>query len=218
MSFIARHVLDQTEGAIDAMMRGEGEVGAPALPAAVPDGAVHEVSGAVTSEDSGPAAPEMLTSIDRLRPARDLLRRRHRGFIGVLDPAASIEFTRGCPWDCSFCSARAFYGRSYRKASPEAAADELASIREPGVFIVDDVAFIKPEHGDGIAKMARIVGRHLLHGQTDFARMLTLSCLLTPFPEGSPSGSGAHYGPVRSRRQPLAHTALAPRGGASHRG
>ena len=29
-------------------------------------------------------------------------------FIGVLDPCASIEFSRGCPWDCSFCSAWTF--------------------------------------------------------------------------------------------------------------
>ena len=37
----------------------------------------------------------------------------------MLDPCASIEFARGCPWDCSFCSAWTFYGRSYRTASPE---------------------------------------------------------------------------------------------------
>jgi radical SAM superfamily enzyme YgiQ (UPF0313 family) len=38
-------------------------------------------------------------------------------FIGELDPCASIKFTRGCPWDCSFCSAWTFYGRSYRKVA-----------------------------------------------------------------------------------------------------
>lgn len=64
-------------------------------------------------------------------------RRRHKYFIGVLDPCASAEFTRGCPWDCSFCSAWTFYGRSYRKASPEAAAEDVARIREPNVFLVD---------------------------------------------------------------------------------
>jgi magnesium-protoporphyrin IX monomethyl ester (oxidative) cyclase len=84
-------------------------------------------------------------------PARDLMRNRRKYFIAELDPCASIEFTRGCPWDCSFCSAWTFYGRSYRRASPEAAAAELQSIREPNVFIVDDVAFIRPEHGDAIA-------------------------------------------------------------------
>jgi magnesium-protoporphyrin IX monomethyl ester (oxidative) cyclase len=93
----------------------------------------------------------MMDDIDTPRPARDLMRRRNKYFIGVLDPAASIEFTRGCPWDCSFCSAWTFYGRSYRKMSPEAAAEEVASVREPGLFIVDDVAFIRPEHGDAIA-------------------------------------------------------------------
>jgi hopanoid C-3 methylase HpnR len=69
-----------------------------------------------------------------------------------MDPAASVEFTRGCPWDCSFCSAWTFYGRTYRKLSPEAAAEDMARIAEPGVFIVDDVAFIKAEDGDEIAR------------------------------------------------------------------
>jgi len=85
-------------------------------------------------------------------PARDLLRRRRKYFIGELDPCASIEFTRGCPWDCAFCSAWTFYGRSYRSGSPEHCAAELASIQEPNVFIVDDVAFIHPEHGFAIGK------------------------------------------------------------------
>src|SRR5688500_20329377 len=44
------------------------------------------------------------------------------------------------------CALPIFYGRSYRKASPEAAADDIASIAEPNVFLVDDVAFIHPEH------------------------------------------------------------------------
>jgi hopanoid C-3 methylase len=70
----------------------------------------------------------------------------------VLDPCASIEFSRGCPWDCSFCSAWTFYGRSYRVKSADAAADELATIREPGVFIVDDVAFIQAQHGMAIGE------------------------------------------------------------------
>ena len=93
-----------------------------------------------------------------LRPARDLLRHRRKYFIGVLDPCASIEFSRGCPWDCSFCSAWTFYGRSYRIKAAEAAVDELASIREPGVFIVDDVAFIQAEHGMAIGEAHRPAG------------------------------------------------------------
>ncbi len=48
-------------------------------------------------------------------------------------------------------SAWTFYGRSYRTADPAKIADEMASIREPNVFIVDDVTFIHPEHGMAIA-------------------------------------------------------------------
>ena len=84
--------------------------------------------------------------------ARHFTSRRHKYFIGELDPCASIEFTRGCPWDCSFCSAWTFYGRTYRVASPTAVAAEVESIREPNVFIVDDVAFIHAEHGFAIGQ------------------------------------------------------------------
>ncbi|HET8600049.1 MAG TPA: hopanoid C-3 methylase HpnR [Segeticoccus sp.] len=159
VSFIGSHVLEQAGGAIDAVIRGEGEVGTTELLARVPDGAVAEAPGAVTLEGTGPA-PRMLDTIDRPLPARDLLTRRNRYFIGVLDPAASVEFTRGCPWDCSFCSAWTFYGRSYRKMAPDVAAEDIARIREPGVFIVDDVAFIRPEHGDAIAAELERRGVH----------------------------------------------------------
>ena len=150
VSFISSHVLAQADGAIDAIVRGEGEVVVPPLLEATRDGALHRLPGVVTGHGSGPA-PRLLDSIDDFQPARDLTRRRNKYFIGTLDPCASVEFTRGCPWDCSFCSAWTFYGRSYRRASPEAAAAEVAAIGEPGIFIVDDVAFIRPEHGNAIA-------------------------------------------------------------------
>lgn len=150
VSFIARDVLAHGEGAIDVVVRGEGEVVTPQLLEAWRDGAVEEVPGVVTPEKFGPP-PLMIDDLASCPPARHLARRRRKYFIGVLDPCASIEFTRGCPWDCSFCSAWTFYGRSYRKADPVAAAEELASIREPNVFLVDDVAFIKSDHGHAIA-------------------------------------------------------------------
>lgn len=169
VSFIADHVLEQAGGAVDAVVRGEGEPAVAPLLAAARDGGLATVPGVVCADGRGPA-PRLLESLDQPRPARDLTRRRNRYFIGELDPCASIEFTRGCPWDCSFCSAWTFYGRSYRKASPEAAADEMASIREPNVFIVDDVAFIRPEHGDGIAaalERRRIRKRYYLETRSD---------------------------------------------------
>lgn len=169
VSFVAEDVLEQSGGTVDAVVRGEGETGVVPLLEAVRDGGLEGVPGVVTPAGRGPE-PRMMHSIDSPLPARDLTRHRRRYFIGELDPCASIEFTRGCPWDCSFCSAWTFYGRSYRKASPEAAAAELAGIREPNVFIVDDVAFIRPEHGNAIAaelERRRIRKRYYLETRSD---------------------------------------------------
>jgi hopanoid C-3 methylase len=150
-SFIAAELLEHGAGAIDAVVRGEGEVITPRLLEGIGDRGLERLPGVVTGDGAGPN-PTLLDDLDRHLPARDLSRRRHRYFIGVLDPCASAELTRGCPWDCSFCSAWTFYGRSYRKVSPEAAAEDLARIREPNVFLVDDVAFIQAEHGFAIGR------------------------------------------------------------------
>jgi hopanoid C-3 methylase len=153
-SFVAGELLDHAGGSIDCVLKGEGEAAAAQLVDTASSRqplALLDVPGAITESGSGPP-PKFARNLDDLRPARDLLRHRRKYFIGVLDPCASIEFSRGCPWDCSFCSAWTFYGRSYRIKSAEAAADELASIREPGIFIVDDVAFIQAEQGMAIGE------------------------------------------------------------------
>ncbi|HEX9291482.1 MAG TPA: hopanoid C-3 methylase HpnR [Anaeromyxobacteraceae bacterium] len=170
-SFTAQEILEHAAGAMDCVVRGEGEVITPQLleAAAHSRSDLHRLPGISTTLGDGPA-PTMMASLDRLQPARDLLARRKKYFIGVLDPCASIEFTRGCPWDCVFCSAWTFYARSYRKVSAERAAEDLASIREPGVFIVDDVAFIHPEHGYAIAEQVekrRIKKRYYLETRAD---------------------------------------------------
>ncbi len=148
VSFIAGEVLTHAGGAIDCIVTGEGEITTPRMLEALP--AIDGLPGVTTPRVVGPK-PSLKADLDRHRPARDLTRRRRRYFIGHLDPCASIEFTRGCPWDCTFCSAWTFYGRSYRKADPVVVAEEMEHIREPNLFIVDDVAFVHPEHGMAIA-------------------------------------------------------------------
>jgi len=150
-SFVAAELLADADGAIDCVVRGEGEAVAPRVLQAFAGGPpLASLPGVVTADGRG-APPLLVPDLAAHPPARRLARRRRRYFIGELDPCASIEFTRGCPWDCAFCSAWTFYGRSYRMLSPEAAVEDLARIREPNVFIVDDVAFIRPEHGLAIA-------------------------------------------------------------------
>jgi hopanoid C-3 methylase HpnR len=131
-SFTAGSIIEHGAGAIDCVLKGEGEAGMPMLLAAIEGGRDPiTVAGAVTADGEGPP-PGFVHSLDDLTPARDLLRHRRKYFLGTLDPCATIEFSRGCPWDCSFCSAWTFYGRSYRLISPERAVEDLRSIREPG--------------------------------------------------------------------------------------
>ena len=119
-SFIAADMLDHSDGAIDCILKGEAETSVAAL---VEAAAAHEPLALLggPGRDHGWTGigppPSFSKSLDTLRPARDLLHHRRKYFIGVLDPCYSIEFSRGCPWDCSFCSAWTFYGRSYHVES-----------------------------------------------------------------------------------------------------
>jgi hopanoid C-3 methylase HpnR len=152
-SFIARELLEHGEGAIDCILKGEGEASVAQLLEAVEHDrrSVTTVPGAATLGGEGPP-PVFVKNLDDSRPARHLLRHRRKYYVGVLDPCASIEFSRGCPWDCVFCSAWTFYGRSYRAKTPESIVEELEQIREPGIFVVDDLAFLQSEHGFAVGE------------------------------------------------------------------
>ena len=152
-SFVPDDLLMHGQGAIDCVLKGEGEAAINQLLAVIAEdrSSLHHVPGAVTPDGEGPR-PGFVKNLDDSRPARHLTRHRRNYFIGHLDPCASIEFSRGCPWDCNFCSAWTFYGRSYRIIAPQVAAEELAGIAEPGIFIVDDVAFIQERHGLAIGE------------------------------------------------------------------
>jgi hopanoid C-3 methylase HpnR len=152
-SFTAEELLRHADGTLDCVLRGEGEasIGRLLEAAGHDSGALQRVPGAVTLDGEGPP-PVFVKHLDDLLPARELLRHRRRYYIGQLDPCASIEFSRGCPWDCTFCSAWTFYGRSYRTKTPARVVEEIEQLREPGLFILDDVAFIQAEHGLAIGE------------------------------------------------------------------
>src|SRR5437763_6815804 len=75
-SFVAKAILEHGEGAIDCVLRGEGEAGVPPLLAAIEAGAdLASVPGAVAMGGEGPP-PGFVHSLDDLLPARDLLHHR----------------------------------------------------------------------------------------------------------------------------------------------
>jgi radical SAM superfamily enzyme YgiQ (UPF0313 family) len=52
----------------------------------------------------------------------------------------TLQTTRGCPFDCEFCSVTAFYGRKYRERPVEQVLSELERLRKKNsfAFFVDD--------------------------------------------------------------------------------
>ncbi len=67
-------------------------------------------------------------------PKRDLIKRKSYLFTNT------IQTTRGCPFDCEFCSVSSFFGRSYRTRPIPLVVEELAALRQESVFLflVDD--------------------------------------------------------------------------------
>lgn len=66
-------------------------------------------------------------------PRRDLLSDRYQ--------VDAIQTTRGCPFDCEFCSVTAIAGRKYRSRPVGEVLDELATLKKRIVFFTDDNFF-----------------------------------------------------------------------------
>lgn len=80
------------------------------------------------------------------------LKRRYKGELMPMDhyPMArhdllhpqyvysSIQTTRGCPWQCEFCSVHHFNGRKYRARPINEVLDEMERMPKDRMFIVDD--------------------------------------------------------------------------------
>lgn len=66
-----------------------------------------------------------------------------------------IQTTRGCPFDCEFCSVTSFYGGTYRVRMLDAIDKELSTIGKPGsfLFIVDDNIIGQPRFSKGLFEL-----------------------------------------------------------------
>jgi len=111
---------------------------------------MEEALGHVDSVVTGEAESVWATVLDDARRGR--LRRTYAGEhtdLAQVPPArhdllakgyafGSIQTTRGCPLRCTFCSVSAFNGTRYRHRPIANVIEELRSIREKWVLVVDD--------------------------------------------------------------------------------
>lgn len=110
---------DEVASRVDAVVTGEAET---VWPEVLDDA----IAGCLKPTYTGVLAP-----MDKSGAARhDLLQDGY--YFG------SIQTTRGCPLDCSFCSVSAFNGRKYRHRSISDVIAEFRSIREKFILVVDD--------------------------------------------------------------------------------
>jgi radical SAM superfamily enzyme YgiQ (UPF0313 family) len=91
-------------------------------------------------------------------------------FIDWMKPIALLRTTVGCPYRCSFCSLWKIMDGHYYKRDVQRVTDELATIREECVFLVDDEPFVNGPRMLMLAqaiKAARIKKRYFAYCRID---------------------------------------------------
>ncbi len=141
------HVTYLTEEALehaDFVVRGEGEAALTAFIDAreqgigyadVPNLSFKDETGTVVHNPMAPRAADL----DLIPfPDLSLLRPEAKGFKHM--SSIPVLTSRGCPFDCSFCSVTGMFGRKYRFRSTENIIEELRqySGRKAAIFFYDD--------------------------------------------------------------------------------
>jgi len=110
----------------DAVVVGEAEAVWPRL-----------VSDAASGQMQRLYRAGKMTDLQRLpKPRRDLFpRTKGKGYIPI---PIGVETSRGCPYDCEFCSIGQTLGHQYRVRPVQEVIAEIESIDSPHLFFVDD--------------------------------------------------------------------------------
>ncbi len=126
------------EPQIDVVVRGEGEVTAVALMAALENGEALEGVRGIAFRKLGapfatPAAP-VIQRLDDCRVGWELIEHSDYSYWGGLR-AVVVQFSRGCPHPCNYCGQRGFWTR-WRHRDPVRFAKEIARLhRDHGVIV-----------------------------------------------------------------------------------
>jgi hopanoid C-3 methylase len=132
-------VLD--EACVDFAVRGEGDITFPELVRAIAGGGPFDaIPGIAFRQGEHKVVTPDRAQVDDLDslpfPDWSLLARYQPDYyLGVMGVVGGAETTRGCPYDCDFCSVWVFNRRRYRKKSPARVIAELERLPE-GIEVV----------------------------------------------------------------------------------
>lgn len=151
-SSLPEQTLKEGAGDVDIVVMGEGEY---TLLDIVKNKPWEDIEGIVYTENNTihrNKKREPISDLDSLPwPARDMLKiERYRGW-GPLKkvPSTHLIASRGCPFDCIFCSEKAVFGRNHRRRAPEKIIAEIEYLmNEYGmkeISFYDDLFTIKKD-------------------------------------------------------------------------
>ncbi len=161
--------------AVDCLIRGEGEESMPLLAKALRQGASLEtVPGMVFRDTAGNvhvSPPAMASNLDHCPPpAHHLLNRKYysRGKKGTLTLVAS----RGCPFQCTYCSTSRTSCITYRRRTLEKVREEIEKAMESG-----QIGFIDLEdenislHKEWFLQLLAFISRKFPEGSVELRAM-----------------------------------------------
>ncbi|MHA2363725.1 MAG: B12-binding domain-containing radical SAM protein [Candidatus Hodarchaeales archaeon] len=160
---------------VDIVFRGEAEYTFRDFVIAIEEGRNWKNIPGITFLDkfglpkSTPNAP-LIKNINELPfPARHLLPMDKYRIFGSSFPATTMITSRGCPYNCEFCSVSSFYGAKWRTRSPENIAAEMSELADEGlmaVAFVDDLFFISRKRVYKICKAISDIRKEIYWGAT----------------------------------------------------
>jgi anaerobic magnesium-protoporphyrin IX monomethyl ester cyclase len=141
-TFMAQEVIDTIPGAVDFVVRGEGEITLKQfLKAHLADHNLEDIPGLTFRQNGNILATpprEFMTSLDNLPQAWDLIEwPDYRYFVIPRSRLGAISTSRGCNHDCTFCSQQKFWQQSWRGRCPQACVADIEHLSSQyGVNVV----------------------------------------------------------------------------------
>jgi radical SAM superfamily enzyme YgiQ (UPF0313 family) len=127
-SALPEQTLKEAQGAVDIVVIGEGEMTVLDIALGKPLESIKGIAYLENGQTVKTSPREPICDLDSLPlPARDLLKiKKYRGW-GPLrkTPTTHLISSRGCPFECIFCSEKSVFGKGYRVRSPEKIVDEI---------------------------------------------------------------------------------------------